>query len=86
MFIPDDEQHRRDYRNIFFTTPELEKYVSGAILFDETARQTADNGKTFVEYLNDRGVIPGIKVDQGLVNFENSDEKYTKALMDYRIA
>ncbi|MBR3378099.1 fructose-bisphosphate aldolase class I [Candidatus Saccharibacteria bacterium] len=80
MFIPDDEQHRRDYRNIFFTTPELEKYVSGAILFDETARQTADNGKTFVEYLNDRGVIPGIKVDQGLVNFENSDEKYTQGL------
>ncbi|MBR3323124.1 fructose-bisphosphate aldolase class I [Candidatus Saccharibacteria bacterium] len=80
MFIPDDEQHRRDYRNIFFTTPELEKYVSGVILFDETARQTADNGKTFVEYLNDRGVIPGIKVDQGLVNFENSDEKYTQGL------
>ncbi len=80
MFIPDNEQHRRDYRNIFFTTPELEKYVSGVILFDETARQTADNGKTFVEYLNDRGVIPGIKVDQGLVNFENSDEKYTQGL------
>lgn len=80
MFIPDDEQHRRDYRNIFFTTPELEKYISGVILFDETARQTADNGKTFVEYLNDRGVIPGIKVDQGLVNFENSDEKYTQGL------
>ena len=80
MNIPDDEQHRRDYRNIFFTTPDLEKYVSGVILFDETARQLADNGKTFVEYLNSRGVIPGIKVDQGLVNFEGSDEKYTQGL------
>lgn len=80
MNIPDDEQHRRDYRNIFFTTPDLEKYVSGVILFDETARQTADNGKTFIEYLADRGVISGIKVDQGLVNFDDSDEKWTQGL------
>lgn len=80
MNIPDDEQHRRDYRNIFFTTPDLEKYASGVILFDETARQVADNGKTFIDYLKDRGVISGIKVDQGLVNFENSDEKYTQGL------
>lgn len=82
MNIPDDEQHRRDYRNLFFTTPELEKFVSGVILFDETARQKADNGKDFVNYLKDKGIIPGIKVDQGLVNFENSDEKYTQGLDD----
>ena len=80
MNIPDDEQHRRDYRNIFFTTPDLEKYVNGVILFDETARQLSDDGKDFVSFLTDRGVIPGIKVDQGLVNFENSDEKYTQGL------
>jgi len=80
MNIPDDEQHRRDYRNIFFTTPELEKYVSGVILFDETARQHADDGKTFVEYLKNRGIIPGIKVDQGLVDFEESGEKITQGL------
>ena len=80
MNIPDDEQHRRDYRNIFFTTPDLEKYVSGVILFDETARQIADDGQTFINYLKDRGVISGIKVDQGLVNFDDSDEKWTQGL------
>lgn len=80
MNIPDDEQHRRDYRNLFFTTPDIEKYVSGVILFDETARQKADDGKDFVSYLRDKGIIAGIKVDQGLVNFENSDEKYTQGL------
>ena len=80
MGIPDDEQHRRDYRNIFFTTPDLEKYVNGVILFDETARQKADDGRDFVAYLRDRGVMAGIKVDQGLVNFDNSDEKYTQGL------
>ena len=80
MNIPDDEQHRRDYRNIFFTTPDLEKYVSGVILFDETARQIADDGTTFIDYLKNRGVISGIKVDQGLVNFDDSDEKWTQGL------
>ncbi len=80
MNIPDDEQHRRDYRNLFFTTPDIEKYVSGVILFDETARQKADDGKDFVSYLRNKGIIAGIKVDQGLVNFENSDEKYTQGL------
>ena len=80
MNIPDDEQHRRNYRNIFFTTPELEKYVSGVILFDETARQSADDGNNFINYLKNRGVISGIKVDQGLVNFDDSDEKYTQGL------
>ena len=47
MNIPDDEQHRRDYRNLFFTTPDLEKFVNGVILFDETARQFSDDGRPF---------------------------------------
>ena len=80
MNIPDDEQHRRDYRNIFFTTPDLEKYVNGVILFDETARQLADDGTNFIDFLGRKGIMAGIKVDQGLVNFENSPEKYTKGL------
>lgn len=81
--IPDDAKHRRDYRNIFFTTPELAKYASGVILFDETAHQLADDGRNFVSFLTGRGIIPGIKVDQGLANFSASEynlEKYTKGL------
>lgn len=79
--IPDTYENRRDYRNIFFTTPELEKYISGVILFDETARQTADTGQNFVEYLISKRIIPGIKVDQGLVPLNsNSLETITKGL------
>ena len=78
--IPDTYENRRDYRNIFFTTPDLEKYVNGVILFDETARQIADNGQNFVNFLTSRRIIPGIKVDQGLEQFENSTETYTKGL------
>ncbi|MBQ2637528.1 fructose-bisphosphate aldolase class I, partial [Candidatus Saccharibacteria bacterium] len=78
--IPDDYEHRRDYRNIFFTTEGLEKYVNGVILFDETARQLADDGRNFVDFLISKGIIPGIKVDQGLVNFPGSSEKFTIGL------
>lgn len=78
--IPDTYENRRDYRNIFFTTPDLEKYVNGVILFDETARQSADDGQNFVDFLTSRRIIPGIKVDQGLEKLPNSDETYTKGL------
>ena len=78
--IPDTYDNRRDYRNIFFTTEDLEKYVNGVILFDETARQFADNGQNFVDYLIARRIIPGIKVDQGLETFPDSLETYTKGL------
>ena len=78
--IPDTYDNRRDYRNIFFTTEDLEKYVNGVILFDETARQFADNGQNFVDYLIARRIIPGIKVDQGLEHFPDSLETFTKGL------
>lgn len=78
--IEDTLENRHDYRDIFFTTPDLENYVSGVILFDETARDHAANGETYVDYLTARRIIPGIKVDQGLESWQNTDEKYTKGL------
>lgn len=83
--IPDDETHRRDYRNIFFTTHHLSDYVNGVILFDETARQLSDKGSDFVSYLTSLGIIPGIKVDLGLEPFsepEYMSENWTKGLSD----
>ena len=78
--IPDTYENRRDYRNIFFTTKDLEKYVNGIILFDETTKQLADNGQNYVDFLTARRIIPGIKVDQGLAKFDDSLETYTKGL------
>lgn len=82
--IPDTYDNRRDYRNLFFTTPHLSNYVNGVILFDETARQAADNGQKFVDYLTAHRIIPGIKVDQGLEHFNpdtnHPEETYTKGL------
>jgi fructose-bisphosphate aldolase, class I len=59
------EPNRRAYRDLLFTTPGAEEYISGVILFDETIRQSALDGTPFPELLAAKGIIPGIKVDEG---------------------
>src|SRR5919107_3066584 len=59
------EENRRAYRDMLFTTPNLEEFVSGVILYDETIRQSASDGTPFAELLAGRGIVPGIKVDTG---------------------
>lgn len=56
---------RRAYREMMFTAPGIADYVSGAILYDETIRQTASDGRSMVRVLDDAGILPGIKVDMG---------------------
>lgn len=69
----------RKYREMLVTAPGIENYLSGVILFDETARQKIGD-KTFPEYLAERGIVPGIKVDEGLEPFNGTGEKITKGL------
>ena len=63
--VPSTEENRRAYRDLLFTTPELGNYISGAILFDETLRQSDSRGNPFPEALTKERIIPGIKVDKG---------------------
>ena len=63
--IPQTEPARRAYRELLVTTPGLGESISGAILFDETIRQTKKDGTPFIKVLVDAGIIPGIKVDIG---------------------
>merc|ERR1719160_63593 len=64
--LENTEDNRRNWRNLLFTTPDIGKYISGAILFEETLFQNDPNGKPFVDVLKANGIIPGIKVDTGL--------------------
>jgi fructose-bisphosphate aldolase, class I len=59
------EDRRRAYREMLFTTKGAAEFISGVILYDETIRQSASDGRTLVQVLTDQGIIPGIKVDQG---------------------
>lgn len=74
-------ENRRAYREMLFTTPGLEEFISGVILYEETLGQRASNGKLFPELLASHGIVPGIKVDKGIATLPNSlDEKFTQGL------
>ena len=63
--VESTEENRRAYRDLLFTTPGVEEFISGVILFDETIRQSSADGTPFPKLLESRGIIPGIKVDKG---------------------
>ncbi len=79
--VESTEENRRAYRNLLFSTPGVEQFLSGVILFDETARQKANDGSPIPEYLAGKGIIPGIKVDKGTIDLPFTDaEKVTEGL------
>jgi len=63
--VPNTEENRRAYREMLLTTPRLGDHISGAILYDETIRQSTKAGVPFTKIMLDAGILPGIKVDKG---------------------
>jgi len=79
--IPQTVEYRRAYRELIITTPDLGKYVSGVILYDETIRQQKKDGTPFLKVILDAGIIPGIKVDIGAKDLAgHPGEKVTEGL------
>src|SRR5438477_4464421 len=75
------EDRRRAYREMLFTTEGAAQYISGVILYDETIRQNASDGRPLPKILESQGVIPGIKVDKGTTPLAKSpDELITDGL------
>ncbi|MFZ2235179.1 MAG: class I fructose-bisphosphate aldolase [Dokdonella sp.] len=65
--VPNTEENRRAYREMLLTAPNLSDHISGAILYDETIRQSTKAGVPFTKLMMDKGILPGIKVDKGPV-------------------
>ena len=65
--VENNHQNRKDYRELLFTAPGIEEHISGVIMFDETVRDNAKDGRKFTEILRSRGIHCGIKVDTGVV-------------------
>jgi fructose-bisphosphate aldolase, class I len=63
--VENNEENRRAYRDMLFSTKGIGNYLGGVILYDETLRQKSADGTPFVELLTRNGVLPGIKVDTG---------------------
>ncbi|KAK2580099.1 hypothetical protein KPH14_012378 [Odynerus spinipes] len=82
--IENSEETRRDYRQMLFSAnkSELTKYISGVILHHETLYQKTSDGIEFAEFLRQRNIIPGIKVDKGLVKLFGTEKESTTEGLD----
>ncbi|KAJ9526411.1 hypothetical protein QJQ45_009895 [Haematococcus lacustris] len=73
--VENTEDNRRAYRELLLSAPGLGNYISGAILFEETLYQDTKSGKSMVAVLGEQGIVPGIKVDKGLVTLAGSNNE-----------
>jgi fructose-bisphosphate aldolase class I len=81
--VPNTPENRQAWRQVILASPEpWEKYVSGVIFHRETFPQLAENGKSFVEMVKEKGVLVGITVDQGIVELPSTGEPVTQGLTD----
>lgn len=80
--IADTAEMRRDYREMFLTTPDIEKYLNGVILVEETVSQKTSSGENFVELLKKRGILAGVKLDEGLRDFDGFEGEIISAGLD----
>jgi len=82
--LENNRTNRRELRRLLFTSPGIEKYISGVITYEETLfEKTEDGKKQLIDYLLEKGIVVGIKVDQGTKNLPGTkDETYTQGLTD----
>ncbi len=74
-------ENRKAYRELLFTTEGIEKYISGVIMFDETIKDKTSTGIPFPEVLTKKGIMPGIKVDEGMEDMAGyPGDKLTKGI------
>ncbi len=79
--VENTAKNRESYRALLATTPELEQYISGVILFEETFEHHGPDGTPIADLFAQKNILPGIKVDKGLINLPNSnEEKITQGL------
>ena len=79
--VPSTPENRRDWRQLLFTCPGIGDTISGVILYDETLRQDATDGRRLADILASQGVMPGIKVDTGAKTLAGAPgEKVTEGL------
>ena len=79
--IDSTAENRILFRETLFSSKEMKKCIGGVILYDETIKQKASNGKNISQLISDIGSIAGIKVDTGAKQLAGSpEEKITEGL------
>jgi len=81
--IENTHENRYAYRNMLFTTPGLNKHISGVITFEETLFDVGSDGQRLIQPLLDADIVVGIKVDKGVKPlYGTHDETVTQGLDD----
>jgi len=70
VHLPNEPENRQDFREILFTAPGIEEYLSGVIMYDSSIKNFTDDGTPFPDVLTAKGIMPGIKVDLGTHELE----------------
>ena len=79
--VENTAENRLAYRHLLATTPNLEQYINAVILFEETFEQKDEQGTPIAELFTNKGIVPGIKVDKGLIKLANTEnEQVTQGL------
>ncbi len=78
--IENNEDNRKRYRELFINTPNIQNYINGIILFEETFKQTDSNEKLFRQTLSEKGILVGVKADGGYEDFGNRGEQVSMGL------
>ena len=83
--LPNEPENRQDFRELLFTAPKVEEYLSGVIMYDSSIRNSTDRGISFPDVLLSKGIVPGIKVDLGTVDLHGfKGEVVTQGLDNLR--
>jgi fructose-bisphosphate aldolase class I len=80
--VENTEDNRRTYRELLYSTPGLEEYISGVIMYEEAFYQKSSSGKSFVDLLREKDIIVGIKADKGPITLPGSTETTISGLDD----
>ncbi|KAM9100092.1 fructose-bisphosphate aldolase B [Sarcophilus harrisii] len=66
--VENTEENRRQFREMLFSVDKsINQSIGGVILFHETLYQKDNQGKWFRDILKEKGIVVGIKLDQGAV-------------------
>ena len=80
--VDNNLENRVKYRDLLFTTPDLNKYISGVITFEETLLHVKENKELLIKPLLDNDIVIGIKVDKGVKELYGTEETVTQGLDD----
>ncbi len=81
-------ENARRMRELFFGTPGAEEYLTGVILYESSLEEKMADGTSFPHVLEQKGIIPGVKVDIGhrdLPNFPDERLSYGLDALEARL-